>query len=92
MAGCLRDGCVLDRLPQQARLAFIHADLASAYALKGETEPAFAERREAQRVRRDGRFEDCSPEGDGILEVLLMRGRFETICFVGLRKAGMREE
>jgi hypothetical protein len=92
MAGCLRDGCVLDRLPQQARLAFIHADLASAYALKGETELAVAELREAQRVRRDGRFEDCSPEEDGILEVPVMRGRFETVCFVGLRKAGMREE
>jgi hypothetical protein len=37
-------------------------------------------------------FWDCSPEGHGILEVPLMRGRFEAICFVGLRKAGMREE
>jgi TolB-like protein len=74
-------------------LAFIHAYLACAYALKGETEPAAAELRETQRVSRDGRFSSITRLKEmGYFGVPTVRARYESICFVGLRKAGMPEE
>ena len=71
-----------------------HSWLASAYALKGETEPAAAELAEARRLdSRDlftsiaqlkaHRWRSWGPK---------IRELFENTYFVGLRKAGMPEE
>jgi predicted Zn-dependent protease len=70
----------------------IHAHLASAYALKGETERASAELAEARRLSLDGRFSSVS-----CLKALDYFGLqancalYETTYFAGLRKAGMPE-
>jgi tetratricopeptide (TPR) repeat protein len=77
-------------------LPFYRARLASAYALRGETERAAAELAEAQRL--DGRdvFSSIAHlkafPGGGWLGVPKTRALFEATYFAGLRKAGMPEE
>ena len=75
------------------RVAFTHADLAAAYALKGETERAAAELAEARRLGGDKRYSSiASLTATQYLGVPKVRALFETTIFVGLRKAGMPEE
>ena len=72
---------------------FHHSWLASAYALKGETERAAAELAETQRLASDGSFSSITrvKEG-GSWRVPKTRAIAETTYFAGLRKAGMPEE
>jgi tetratricopeptide (TPR) repeat protein len=69
------------------------ANLASAYALKGESERAAAELAEARRLNSDGRFSSIArlkaAEYFGVPKV---RALFEATYFAGLRLAGMPEE
>jgi tetratricopeptide (TPR) repeat protein len=70
-----------------------HAYLASAYALKGETERAAAELSEARRLVGDDRYSSIARvTATGYWGVPKMRALFEATYFVGLRKAGMPEE
>jgi adenylate cyclase len=70
-----------------------HVYLASAHALKGETERAAAELAEARRLRGDNRYSSIArltaAEYFGVSKI---RALFEATFFVGLRKAGMPEE
>jgi len=67
---------------------YIRAWLASAYALKGETERAAVELAEARRLSGDNRFSSIAR-----LKALgYFRALVETTFFAGLRKAGMPEE
>jgi adenylate cyclase len=70
-----------------------HAYLASAYALEGESERAAAELAEARRLSGDDRYSSIARLKDAqYFGVPKIRALFETTLFVGLRKAGMREE
>jgi tetratricopeptide (TPR) repeat protein len=73
-------------------LAPVHAQLASAYALKGGSERAAAELAEARSLS-DGRYSSIArlkaSEYFGIPKV---RALFEATYLAGLRKAGMPEE
>jgi adenylate cyclase len=71
-----------------------HAHLASAYALKGETERAAAELAEARRVVVGGdRFSSIVRlQAVGYFGVPKVRALFEATYFAGLRRAGMPEE
>jgi adenylate cyclase len=72
---------------------FIRANLASAYALKGETERAVAELAEAQRLSSDGRFSSIARlKAAQYFGVPKIHALFETTYFVGLREAGMPEQ
>jgi len=72
---------------------FHHSWLASAYALKGETERASAELAETQRLAGDGSFSSiASVKEGGSWRVPKTRAIAETTYFAGLRKAGMPEE
>jgi adenylate cyclase len=74
-------------------LSFVHLYLASAYALKGETEHAAAELTEARRLRGEGSYPDIARLRDGGLGAApKIRGLVEATFFAGLRKAGMPEE
>ena len=71
----------------------VRSFLASAYALKGETERAAAELAEARRLSGEDRFSSIArlnavPKW-GVPEI---RGLFEATYFAGLRLAGMSEE
>jgi hypothetical protein len=83
---------------ERARLANpqlpgVHAMLASAFALNGETERAGAELAEARGLNRDGRFSNLSRlQRIGYFGVPAIRTLFEAVYFAGLRKAGMPEE
>jgi hypothetical protein len=67
---------------------YIRAWLASAYALKGETERAAVELAEARRLSGDDRFSNIARlKAFGYFRALV-----ETTFFAGLRKAGMPEE
>jgi adenylate cyclase len=69
------------------------ARLASAYALKGETERAAAELADARRLASDGRFSSIARlKAIGSFGVPKIRGLFEATYFAGLRKAGVREK
>jgi TolB-like protein/cytochrome c-type biogenesis protein CcmH/NrfG len=67
--------------------------LASAYALRGETEPAAAQLAEARRLVGDDRYSSIArlraAESWGVPKV---RALVEATYFAGLRKAGMPEE
>jgi TolB-like protein/Tfp pilus assembly protein PilF len=71
-----------------------HARLASAYALKGETERGAAELAEARRLRGEGSFSSIARlrPGVGSWGVPKTRALFEATYFAGLRMAGMPEE
>jgi adenylate cyclase len=67
--------------------------LASAYALRGETEHAAVELAEARRLSGDNRYSSIARMKVGLpLGVPKVRALFETTLFAGLRKAGMPEE
>ena len=75
------------------RIAEIHAMLASAYGLNGETERAAAELAEARRLRGVGSYSSIARlKAKGYFGVPKVRALFEATYFVGLRKAGMPEE
>jgi adenylate cyclase len=81
------------------KLAGPRAFLASAYALKAETEHAFAELAEARRLSRDDQYSSIAhlraaglPGSRGYWGVPKIRGLVEATYFAGLRKAGMPEE
>jgi len=72
-----------------------HAHLASAYALRGETERAAAELAEARRLVIDDRYSSIARlKVEARIASLgtQMRVLFETTYFAGLRLAGMPEE
>jgi hypothetical protein len=70
-----------------------HAHIASAYALKGETNPAKAELAEARRLSADVRYSSVARlKATQYFGVPKIRGLFETTYFAGLCKAGMPEE
>ena len=72
--------------------AFIHAYLASAYALNGEAERAAAELAEARRLSADGRYSSITRlKATQYFGVPKVRELFEATYFAGLRKAGMPE-
>jgi TolB-like protein/class 3 adenylate cyclase/Flp pilus assembly protein TadD len=74
------------------------ADLASAYALRGETERAAAELAEARRLSGDNRYSSIADlkaaglSGSGTWGVPKIRALFDATYIAGLRKAGMPEE
>jgi TolB-like protein/Tfp pilus assembly protein PilF len=74
----------------------MRAYLASAYALKGETERAAAELLQAQRLANDDRYSSTARlrvgGNGGYWGVPKIRALFEATFFAGLRKAGMPEE
>jgi adenylate cyclase len=71
-----------------------HAYLASAYALKGDTERAAAELAEARRLDAyDGRYSSIARlHAVGDWGVPKIRALYEATFLPGLRKAGMPEE
>ena len=73
----------------------IRAQLASAYALNGETERACAELAAARRLSLDGRYSSIAGlrvlGNYGVL-VSKIRALVDATYFAGLRKAGMPEE
>jgi adenylate cyclase len=70
-----------------------HAYLASAYALKGETEPSAAELAEARQLSSDNRYSSMAHlKTSQYWGVPKIRALFENTYFAGLRKAGMPEE
>jgi adenylate cyclase len=73
---------------------FLRSWLASAYALKGETERAAAELAEARRLAGKGSFSSIADmkKVGGWWGVPKIRALFEATYFAGLRKAGMPEE
>jgi len=83
---------------EKARIAMperpdVHANLASAYALNGETERAAAELVEARRLVGDDRYTSIARlRSVGCWGVPKIRALFEVTYFAGLRKAGMPEE
>ena len=71
----------------------IHANLASAYALKGQTERGAAELAEARRLGADDRFSSIARlKALGYFGVPKIRALFEATYFRGLRLAGVPEE
>jgi TolB-like protein/class 3 adenylate cyclase len=84
---------------EKARVAMpdrpdVHANLASAYALNGETERAAAELAEARRLSSDDRYASLARLRAvvGYWGVPKIRALFEATLFAGLRLAGMPEE
>ena len=74
-------------------LSSVHARLAAACALKGETERAAAELAEARRLNLDGRYSSIARLATAeYFSVPEIRTLFEVTYFAGLRKAGMSEE
>ena len=71
-------------------LAYVRAFLASAYALKGETERAATELSQARRLS-DG-YASIAEQTAGFFWEPKTRVLFEATYFAGLRKAGMPEE
>ena len=72
---------------------FGHANLASAYALKGETERAATELAEVRRLIGDDRYSSIARlKAIGRWGAPKTRALFEATYFAGLRKAGMPEE
>ena len=67
--------------------------LASAYALKGDTERADAELAEARKLVGDDRYSSIARlRVIGSWGVRKVRALFETTYFAGLRKAGVPED
>jgi len=74
-------------------LSSIRANLASVYALKGETERAAVELAEARRLSSDDRYSSIARlKTARYWGVSKIRALFEATYFTGLRKAGMPEE
>jgi len=74
-------------------LPYAHSHLASAYALRGETERAAIELAEARRLSLDGRYSSITRlQATAYYGVPKIRALYETTYFAGLPKAGMPEE
>jgi TolB-like protein/class 3 adenylate cyclase/Flp pilus assembly protein TadD len=74
-------------------LTVVHAALASAYGLEGETERAAAELTEARRLAGEGSYSSIATTlARGNWGVPKIRALFENTYLVGLRKAGVPEE
>jgi predicted Zn-dependent protease len=74
-------------------IAGIHARLASAYALQGDSDRASAELAETRRVVGDDRYSSIARlRALAYFGVPKVRALFEATYFEGLRKAGMPEE
>lgn len=74
-------------------LPIVHAHLASAYALEGETEHAAAELAKALQLSGDDRYASIARlKAVGFLGVAKIRALYEATYFAGLRKAGMPKE
>jgi len=74
-------------------LPFVHAVLASAYALKGKTERAAAKLREARNLGGAGSYlSSIRTEEIEYLGVPKIRALYEATYFAGLRKAGVPEQ
>ena len=72
---------------------WVHAWLAAAYALKGETERAAAELAEARRLRGEGSYASIARmAATGYWGVPKVRALFEATYLAGLHKAGVPEE
>ena len=71
---------------------YVHAFLASAYALNGETERAAAELAQARRLIGDDSYSSIAHLKAAYFGVPKIRALFETTFLAGLRKAGMPEE
>jgi TolB-like protein/DNA-binding winged helix-turn-helix (wHTH) protein len=70
----------------------VHACLAAAYALKGDTEHAAIELAEARRLSHDDRFSTVARlKASQHVGSPKVRAQFEQTYFAGLRKAGMAE-
>jgi adenylate cyclase len=69
-----------------------HWFLAAAYGFKGERELARAELAESQRLRPDRYSSVARTRANGDLYTPALRDRWETICFPGIRAAGLPEE
>ena len=83
----LEKACVANAAP-----AFLHAYLASAYALKGEGEHAASELAEARRLNIAGLDLTIASYRRGIeFAIPEIRALFEVTFFEGLRRAGMPE-
>ena len=74
------------------KFAGARASLASAYALKGETERAAAELVEAQQLSADGRYSSIARLRAKLQGNRKVRDLTESTYLVGLRLAGMPEE
>jgi len=74
------------------RLPVVRAYLASAYALKGENDRAFAEFAEAQRLSNNYYPTIASLKAGRYFGVPKIRALYEATFFVGFRKAGMPDE
>ena len=72
-------------------LPYVHAELAAAYALKGETERATTELAEAHRLSPKGSYTSIARLSRGYLGVPKVRALYEATFFTGLRKAGVPE-
>jgi adenylate cyclase len=76
-----------------AELPYAHSHLASAYALRGETERAAIELLEARRLSLDGRYSSVARlQATAYYGVPKIRALFEATYFAGLRLAGMPKE
>jgi TolB-like protein/DNA-binding winged helix-turn-helix (wHTH) protein len=73
-------------------LPYVHARLASAYALKGETARAAADLAEARRLSGDDHYSSITHLSAEYLGVPKIRGLYEDVYFAGLRIAGMPEK
>jgi hypothetical protein len=83
----------LKRPASRFRDTHIHGHLASAYALKGQTERAAAELAEARKQSGDDRYSSIARlKAVGYWGVPKIRALIEATYFAGLRKAGMPEE
>jgi tetratricopeptide (TPR) repeat protein len=77
----------------RAEMVDLHAYLAAAYALKGETDLATTELAKAPDLSHDSRYSSISRlNPPGYSEVPSLRALYENTLFAGLRKAGMPEE
>ena len=70
----------------------VHALLASAYGLKGETERAAAELAEARRLAPEGFFSSIAHIRTRAPSAPTFRALWETTYLAGMRKAGVPEE
>jgi len=76
-----------------AALSAVHANLAAAYALKGDSEHAIAELAQTRRLCSDDRYSSIARlRAARYLGIPKIRALFEATYLVGLRKAGMPEE
>jgi adenylate cyclase len=76
-----------------AELPYAHSHLASAYALRGETERAAIELLDARRLSLDGRYSSIARlQATAYYGVPKIRALFEATYFAGLRRAGVPEE